>query len=213
MTTWGALLLKGPNLGSCSVLPISGHAVPPPPLLSEALQLQHAPGAAVGLGIGVFRNRQQQEGKHTPALPSQRWSTWPLGNGLETPEGPNHLLHKLCQTDEIMNSRQKNPAGPHSWPDQGRGEEPHLNFPRTSPPCSHVFAAGLLPATGSSGSRRRSAPALSEAETHRRVEWRGGYTESQGHGSEGCNPRGQMQVDTPAAQIEPVPRQNQTCPG
>lgn len=59
MTTRGALLQKGPNLGSYFVLPILGHAVRPPPLLSEALQLQHAPGAAAGLEMGMFKNWQR----------------------------------------------------------------------------------------------------------------------------------------------------------
>lgn len=59
-TTRGALAEKGPNLGSYFVLPVSGHAVGPAPLLSEALQLQHAPGAAVGLEMGdLAQNRQR----------------------------------------------------------------------------------------------------------------------------------------------------------
>lgn len=55
-------------------------------------------------------------------------------------------------------------------PDHDEGEEPHLNLPRTSPLCSHVFAAGLLPTTGCTGSRRGPASALTDAETHTGVE-------------------------------------------
>lgn len=46
---------RRPNLGSTVVLPISNHTVRPSFLLSEALQLQHPPGAAAALrALGLF---------------------------------------------------------------------------------------------------------------------------------------------------------------
>lgn len=44
---------KEANLGSTLVLPISDHPVGPSSLLPEALQLQHPPGAAAALKIGI----------------------------------------------------------------------------------------------------------------------------------------------------------------